>query len=306
VETEDGLLVISSIVDISERKQAEIERRKLEEQLRQAQKMEAIGQLASGIAHEFNNIMQAILGTAELAKDNIFEDSRDEDLNEIIANVNRGKAIVEQILMFTHDQKLTLKPLDLKKRINDACRLLNLTLPDEVDLHIFAEPGLHQIMADATSIDQILINLVNNAIHSMPNGGELDIALEPFYAHDNFVRINPELNEGWYIRMMVRDTGEGMEEMVRKKAFDPFFTTKEPGKGTGLGLSVVHGLVRDHGGTVWINSEPGSGTTVNCLFPVVEEEELSYLGDEISVPYGNSQRNIVQPGVSTGNFYRPP
>jgi len=290
VNTDEGLLVVASVMDISARKQDEFEQKKLEEKLRQAQKMEAIGQLASGIAHDFNNILQAILGNAEIVKENMPGENYKNDVNEIIANVRRGKGVVDRILTFSREQKLSFEPLDLKKQIKETCKFLDSTLPSNVDVNFHVEPGLPRIMADATTVEQILFNLVNNSVQAMPGDGNIDIALESFYAVDNFVRMHPGLEEGWYVRLMVRDSGDGMEEDVLNRAFEPFFTTKPPGSGSGLGLSLVHGLVREHGGSGWIESEPGTGTTVSCLFPAVDAEAADYTGDEVSVPYGRHQK----------------
>lgn len=290
VVTDEGTFVISSIVDISDRKSAEAERRALEEQLRQSQKMEALGQLAGGVAHDFNNILHSILGNAEMAKVDTVDRAIFENLNEIISNVQRGKHIVERILAFSHRKNLNLQPLNLKKQSESTISFLKTALPAELDFNLQIEPGLPNIIADATSIDLIMMNLVNNAAQAMQSAGTLDISLESFYARDNFVRMHPELNEGWYVRIMVRDTGAGMDKQTREKAFDPFFTTKGLGMGSGLGLSMVHGLVREHGGSIWIDSEPGEGTTVSCLFPAVEDTETDYTGDDVSFPYGHSER----------------
>lgn len=289
VDTDEGLLVVGSVMDISERIQAAHDQQKLEEKLRQSQKMEAIGQLAGGIAHDFNGILQAILGNAEIVKEGITGEELENDVSEIIANVRRGKGIVDRILTFSREQKLTLRSVDMKKQIRESCKFLQSTLPSNVDIRFHVEPGLPRIMADAMTVEQILYNLVNNSVQAMPGGGQVDVALESFYAVDSFVRMQPELNEGWYVRMMVRDTGEGMDKDILDKAFEPFFTTKAPGSGSGLGLSLVHGLVREHGGTGWIESEPGAGTTVSCLFPAVESEDEDYTGEEVSVPYGRNQ-----------------
>ena len=315
VETEEGVFVISTIVDISYRKHAEAEQRKLEEQLRQAQKMEALGQLASGIAHDINNILQAIQANAEIAVKDTIEPVLVDKFYEIIMNVERGKHVVERILSFSRQKSLNVQPLDLKKQTEATIAFLKAMLPPEVQLQLHAEPGLPHILADVNSVDLILMNLTNNAAQAMQSGGKLDIALESFYAKDNFVRMHPELNEGCYVRMLVRDTGEGMNEEIREKAFDPFFTTKASQGGSGLGLSIVQRLVLEHGGSIWIDSEEGAGTAVSCLFPAANDSAVEYIGDDISMPYGNSQRIIcvddesalqtVNNQVLSGLGYRP-
>lgn len=292
VKTTAGTYVVSSVADISSRKQAENEQRKLEEQLRQAQKMEALGQLASGIAHDFNGILQAILVQAEAAMDHVKKPGVHDYLDNICFNVERGKYIVDRILAFSRRQELDLQPVNLRSQAGKTLSFLRAVLPRKLELKVHVEPGLPKIIADMTCIDLILMNLANNASQSMQSGGELDIALESFYAKDNFVRTHPELSEGWYVRLLVRDTGNGMSEDVRKRVFDPFFTTKNAAHGSGLGLTIVQRLVSEHEGCIWIESEEGTGTSVSCLFPAVAESDEDYVGDEVSLPYGHRE-NIM-------------
>jgi PAS domain S-box-containing protein len=273
VATEEGLFVISSVVDISARKQAEREREELESQLRQAQKMEAVGRLAGGVAHDFNNILAAILGFAELARDaRRFEDAR-RDLEEVVLAANRGKELVERILRFSRRQELSIGPIDLPETISEAARLLRATLPAAVGIHLDLEPAPRRILADATAVHQVIMNLVTNAAHAMPVGGTIEVGAEPYYARDSFVRAHPGLKEGHYALVRVRDEGTGMDAETQARAFEPFFTTKSAGHGSGLGLSMVHGLVSGHGGATWIESAVGEGTTVRVLFPVPEVGE---------------------------------
>lgn len=290
VRTAEGTFIVSSVVDISYRLNAENEQRKLEEQLRQSQKMEALGQLASGIAHDFNSILQAILANAESAMDYASEPGVRNNLENINISVERGKYIVDRILAFSRRQNLNVQPLNIRQQVEKTFSFLRTILPAELELKFHVEPGLPDIMADATSIDLILMNLANNAAQSMQSTGSLDVALESFYALDSFVRVHPELSEGWYIRLLVRDTGNGMSKETMDKAFDPFFTTKKARRGSGLGLTIVQSLVREHGGGVWIDSEEHAGTTVSCLFPAISESANNYVGDEISLPYGRSER----------------
>ena len=315
VKTAEGTFVVSSVADISYRKHAENEQRRLEEQLRQAQKMEALGQLAGGIAHDFNSILQAIQMHAETAMERVTVPEGLDYLKNIRINVERGKYVVERILAFSHKQDLDLQPLKLRDQVEKTLSFLKAILPPELELKFHVEPGLPDIMADMTAIDLILINLANNAAQSMQSGGSVDIALESFYAKDNFVKIHPELSEGWYIRLLVRDTGTGMSEEVRRRAFDPFYTTKTAKRGSGLGLTMVQSIVREHDGCIWIDSEEGAGTSVSCLFPAVAESVGDYVGDEVSLPYGHSQRIMcvddepalqsINNQILTGLGYRP-
>ncbi len=269
VETEDGLYVISAIVDISARKQAEKERLAIEEQLRQSQKMEAIGRLAGGIAHDFNNILGMITGFAELARaPGIDPVTRAADLDELLRAASRGRDLVLQILRFSRRQEVRLMPVDLRGCISDCVRLLRASLPASIEIRLRHPADLPKVLGDQTQLHQVTMNLATNAAHAMSAGGVLEIEVEPFYAYDSFVRAHPNLREGPYVRMTVRDTGHGMDAQTQSRAFEPFFTTKPAGAGTGLGLSMVHGIVNDHGGAVWLSSELGAGTEVSCLLPI--------------------------------------
>jgi CheY-like chemotaxis protein len=236
--------------------------------------MEAVGRLAGGVAHDFNNILGMILGFAELARDGTGSAaSRAQDLDEIIRAAERGKELVQQILRFSRRQEMSRVPINLAESIPEVLRLLRATLPAGLEIRQHVTPGLPLVAGDPTSLQQVLMNLATNAAHAMPAGGLLEITLEPFYARDSFVRAHPGLREGAFVRLAVRDNGSGMDEATRAQAFEPFFTTKPAGSGTGLGLSMVHGIIHEFGGTVWLESAPGSGTTVTCLLPVLEQED---------------------------------
>jgi PAS domain S-box-containing protein len=310
VTTDEGLYIISSIVDISARKAYEEEQQRLEEQLRQSQKLEAVGQLAGGIAHDFNNILGMIMSFAELAREQ-HGDRADlvADLDEILASAGRGRDLVQRILRFSRRHHLTLRPLSMPEVIEEITALLRSTLPGNITVNVHVEPGLPQVMGDPVSVHQVVMNLATNAVDAMPAGGALRIGLAPFYARDSFVRAHPELREGHYVRLDFRDEGTGMDQATRERAFEPFFTTKAAGSGTGLGLAMVHGIMRDHGGTVLLDSELGKGTTVSCLLPasarggplpggvaVLDEQEQGHgehvmlVDDEVSLLNANSRR----------------
>jgi PAS domain S-box-containing protein len=290
IETDEGLFVLSSVVDISARKQAEDERRALEEQLRQAQKMEAVGTLAGGIAHDFNNILGAIIGYGELLFSEVgHTPSVAADIAELLKSAQRGKDLVERILAFSRRQERVRRPLDLGQTVSEVHQLLRATIPAKIDVRVAISPATPRVAADATSVHQVIMNLATNAAHAMPNGGRLEIDVEPFYLGDSAARARPGLREGPHTLLVVRDTGMGMDRMTRERAFEPFFTTKAPGAGTGLGLAMVHGIMHDHLGAVELESEPGKGTTVRCLFPALAVEASEAPAVAADAPRGHGE-----------------
>lgn len=300
IETDEGSFVLSSIVDISARKQAEAERAALEAQLRQSQKLEAVGTLAGGIAHDFRNILNGIIGFGELLQDRLRGDQAAEDLAELLRFANRGRDLVERILTFSRRQEPARRPIPLRPAVAEAVRLLRATLPASVEI----ETTLHEVprvMADSTSIHQVVANLSTNAAHAMPGGGRLTVLLEPFYVRDSFARANPELSEGEYAVLTIRDTGHGMDAATRARVFEPFFTTKPPGAGTGLGLAMVHGIMKDHHGAVLLSSEVNEGTTVRCFFPVLQDDSVGQIEAEGLAPEGEGRRVLLvedEPGLA--------
>ena len=294
IETDDGLFVLGSIVDISTRKEAEADRRRLEDQLRQAQKLEAVGTLAGGIAHDFNNLLGAIVGYAELIGDAIKGEGQvREDLRELLKAADRGRQLVEHILTFSRRQDVLRRPVALASVLQDATKLLRATLPASIEIRLHVHPGVPRVLADTTSVHQILMNLATNSSHAMPSGGTMSILLEPFYVRDSMARKRPDLHEGPYALLMVTDTGTGMDAETRGRVFEPFFTTKAPGAGTGLGLAMVHGIMRDHDGAVELESELNHGTTVRCFFPgLLAEAEDAALPEQIA-PRGNGEHVLL-------------
>ncbi len=273
VATEEGIFVLGAVVDISARKRLEEEQRALSERLRQSQKMEAIGTLAGGIAHDFNNLLGAIIGYTELIAGQVESNAGlTRDVGEVMAAALRGRQLVERILTFSRRQEQTLTSIDLRDLVTEIQPLLRATLPAGVALELNTADQVPHVMADTTSVHQVLMNLASNGSQAMPRGGILTFEVEPIYVHDSIARANPGLREGHYVAMSVRDSGEGMDADTRARAFEPFFTTKGPGSGTGLGLAMVHGIMQDHRGAVLLESELGVGTRVRCLFPSVEDE----------------------------------
>jgi PAS domain S-box-containing protein len=254
--------------DITERKQDEEARQKLEDRLRQAQKMEAIGTLAGGIAHDFNNIVATILGNAELASRDA---SPGHPVQESIAEIRkaglRAKGVVQQILAFSREAKPESRLIRLKEVLAEDEKLLRAAIPSGVELHFKVAPDIPDVLADPTQIHQILLNLCTNSWQAMHGGvGRIEITLDSVTVGDEAAGLNDEPSPGRYARLSVTDTGAGMDEPTLKRIFDPFFTTKDVGQGTGLGLAVVHGIMRVLGGAIEVESRRGRGTTFRLYF----------------------------------------
>ncbi len=260
--------------DISERKKVEKEKILLEKQLRQSQKMESIGTLTSGIAHDFNNLLYMISGNAELA----LEDTPKwtpvhTNLEEIKSASLRAAGIVKQLLNFSRKTDQKLEPLGAVAVIKDALKFLRSTIPTTIDIQQHLPETDITILADPVQINQILMNLCINAAHAMEaTGGILKIIVEKVRLNAEEADSYPDLTAGDFLKIMVSDTGPGIASENINRIFDPYFTTKEIGKGSGMGLSIVHGIVKNHGGTVFVDSRPGEGTTFSLLFPVVDEK----------------------------------
>ncbi len=286
------LLVIA--LDITEQKQAEQQQKELEEQLRQAQKLESLGTLAGGIAHDFNNILGAIISYAELAKMDRLDDAELQDnLGEVLKASKRATNLVRQILSFSRQQTLERKHLQLTPVIKEVLKLLRATLPATINLQQSIEGDLPNVLADPTQIHQIVMNLCTNAAHAMRGKqGELRVKLEALQLATGQPKPHAELREGAYVRLTISDTGHGMNEATLKRIFEPFFTTKGPGEGTGLGLSVVHGIVKEHDGVITVQSEPGRGTTFAIYLPAQHTAETKEAKAETEIPQGNGERII--------------
>ncbi len=291
VETESGVFVLGAVVDISAREDAERNRREMEDRLRHAQKMEALGTLAGGIAHEFNNILGMIVGYSELVRSALPPHSSAlADITKVLSSVDRGRELVSRILAVSRRQDSARRPLALDSIVSDFARLLRATIPASIEMQLSVDPQTPRVFADATAIHQILMNLGTNAVHAMPGGGRLSIVAEPFYARDSFVRVHTTIHQGLCACIVVTDTGVGMDRAVLARAVEPFFTTKGPGIGTGLGLAMVDGIMRDHGGVVDIASEPGQGTTVRCVFPALDSTADDPIVPANAPPLGKGER----------------
>nr|WP_271523920.1 PAS domain-containing sensor histidine kinase [Bradyrhizobium sp. CCBAU 53380] len=256
--------------DLTERKQAQDELHRVQEQLAASQKLEAIGQLSGGIAHDFNNLLMIVLGNLENAERN----SRNiggPNLHRALANAKRGAqraaALTSRLLAFSRRQALDPKPINLNSFVSGLQEFLQRTLGERIEVQTVGGAGLWQIEADLNHLESTIVNLAINARDAMPNGGKLTIEATNVSADEDYSRANPELTVGQYVVICVSDTGSGMAPEVLIHAFEPFFTTKDPGQGTGLGLSQVYGFVKQSGGHVKIYSEVGEGTTIKMYFP---------------------------------------
>ncbi len=264
------------IRDISERKLAAAEHERMEAQLRQAQKMEAIGTLAGGVAHDFNNILAAIIGYTELALHEVDGGSKmHKQLSKVLQAGFRAKDLVNQILTFSRKREQERKHVQIGPILKETLKFLRASLPTTVDIrHQILDP-LAMIYADPIQIHQVVMNLCTNAAYAMREvGGILEVGLSRVQVDSGTVGGNPNLRAGPYVRLTVKDTGHGMTPEIMERVFDPFFTTKGKGEGTGLGLSVVYGIIKSLEGTITATSKPGEGTTFEILLPRVEESEF--------------------------------
>jgi len=257
---------VGTLVDVTVRKD-------LEAQLTQAQKMEAVGRLAGGVAHDFNNLTTAILGYSELMLRRLDpDDPLRRHVAEVTRAAERAAALTRQLLAFSRKQLLQPKVLDVAEVLEHSRGLLERLIGEDVELVTRGEPGVGRVRADPVQLDQVILNLAVNARDAMPRGGRLVLEasnadLDEDYAHEH-VTVRP----GRYVMLAVSDTGHGMDKETQQRIFEPFFTTKEMGKGTGLGLSTVYGIVQQSGGYVWVYSEVGRGTTFKIYLPRVEDE----------------------------------
>lgn len=259
--------------DITERKRAEQDQKDLEVQLLQSQKLESIGQLAGGVAHDFNNILAAVLGYADLALDEMREGHPlYEYLREIVTAGNRARDLTRQLLAFARKQTLELQPVDLNEVLLGFEKMLRRTIRENVAIKTALAPESVSLLGDIGQIEQIILNLAINAQDAMPDGGTLVLETRSVFVDESRVQSMENVLPGRYATLIVKDTGVGMDKNLQKRIFDPFFTTKGIGKGTGLGLSTVYGIVKQHKGFIWVHSEPGEGSAFHVCFPLMENE----------------------------------
>jgi PAS domain S-box-containing protein len=282
--TDQGAFFSAIIRDITERT-------RLETQLRQAQKMQAIGTLAGGIAHDFNNMLAAIMGYTELALLDIERDSTVwTELQRVLTAGHRAKGLIGQILAFSRQTTVERTPLECHLLVKDALTLLRGALPSTIEMHQVMEPNTGFILADPTQIHQVLINLCTNAAHAMQDtGGVIEVHLAPFEVTADDTALVPALQPGPYVRLVIRDTGHGMTPETMERIFEPFFTTKKKGEGTGMGLAVVHGIVTSHGGVITVESVLGQGTTFAVYLPRMVRTMASPIPEEEPLPKGKER-----------------
>ncbi len=281
---DEGNLIRSNgiIQDITERKQAE-------DQLRQAHKMEAVGQLTGGVAHDFNNLLAVILGNAELAADRLGKD--DKQVEAIVHAATRGAELTQRLLSFSRQQALRPQTVDLNACVTGMTDMLRRTLEEHIDIETVTAAGLWNCEVDPAQLENALVNLAINARDAMPDGGKLTIETANARLDDDYAAAQAEVRPGQYVMLAVTDNGSGMALEVQRHVFEPFFTTKAVGKGSGLGLAMIYGFVKQSGGHVTIYSEPGEGTTVKLYLPRstrTEVAEKKPVTDEVPVARGET------------------
>jgi len=287
-EGKEGVIVF--LTDVSERK-------RLEEQYRQAQKMEGIGRLAGGMAHDFNNILTAIIGYASFALEELGEaHPAASDIREILANAGRASELTRRLLALSRRTMLSPRALDLNELVLSLHRTLRRLLSEDIELVTLPGENLWAVRADPAQMEQVILNLVVNARDAMPSGGKLTIETANVELDADYARGHLGVEPGQYVLLAVSDTGIGMSEEVKSHLFEPFFTTKEVGKGTGLGLATVYGIVKQHGGHIYVYSELGRGTTFKIYLPrhYGEAEALGRRDEEGFVPRGSETVLVVE------------
>lgn len=249
------------------------ERTRLEDQLRQAQKMEVIGQFAGGIAHDFNNILTGIIGYGTLMRMKMAEDDPSiPNLTQMLALSDKAAGLTRSLLAFSRKQVMELKPLAVNEAVEGLQKILSRLIGEDIEVSVTLSPENPIVMADKGQIEQVLMNLATNARDAMPHGGTLFLSTGCMEIDDVFIKVHRYGNAGRYGLLTVADTGAGMEEMVRERIFEPFFTTKEVGRGTGLGLSMAYGIIKQHNGFITVYSEPGEGTVFKIYLPLADSE----------------------------------
>ncbi|MBN2568920.1 MAG: response regulator [Deltaproteobacteria bacterium] len=280
--------VIMSLRDVTQEIQ-------LEKQLQQAQKMEAVGNLAAGIAHDFNNILGVVLLNSELALSDSTDDKNNQlYLERILKASHRAKDLVEQILIFSRQAKPERKSCRIIPVVQEALKLVRASLPSAIELTLHIQTECGPVLVDPIQIHQVILNLCNNAAHAMQKkGGMLEVSLEDVDLDVTASRIHTDLHPGPYLKLTVRDTGSGMNEHTLKQIFDPFFTTKNSGEGTGMGLAVVHGIVKNYDGAILVDSMPEKGTSIDIFLPRIEVEIEPVLKNDEMLTQGNEEILIV-------------
>ena len=293
------LLILATFYGVTaERVRTDVGKRvSLEDQLRQSQKLEAIGRLAGGIAHDFNNILTAIMGYSALLQSALDKgDPKQQEVEEIKKAVRRASSLIQQLLAFSRRQVLQLRVMDLNAVLKNIQQLLQRLIGEDTELIILPTPALGHVKADPGQIEQVLMNLALNARDAMPKGGKVTIRTANVMIDETFARRHLIAPPGPYIMLSVTDTGSGMDEETQAHIFEPFFTTKEQGKGTGLGLATVYGIVKQSGGSIFVYSEPGKGATCQIYLPRVDEAVtvVESVHATIDPPHGSETILLVE------------
>ncbi len=291
----DGWYALGVLRDITERKESEEERQRLARQLRQAQKMEAIGTLAGGIAHDFNNILTAIIGYGEMVSEELPpEHLAQEDQRQLLKAAYRARDLVKQILTFSRQSEQVLQPLQVQYIAKEALKLLRASIPSTIEIRESIDPSCPPVQAEPGQIHQVIMNLCTNAYQAMrQGGGRLSVTLGCRLLTAAELDASPDLRPGNYVILEVRDTGCGMPRQIRERIFEPYFTTKGPGEGTGLGLSLVHGIATNLGGGITVASEPGAGSTFTVYLPVTGAERVEESPADHEEPGGGNESILV-------------
>jgi len=307
VQDADGAVLFyeGTAEDITSRKKAEEEKRSLQSQLLQAQKMEAIGTLAGGVAHDFNNILTALIGYGNLLQMNIEKDNPLRVyVDQIIASSEKAANLIQSLLAFSRKQVIELRPYKVRTIITGIEKLLKRLLTEDIELKVTLSDKKSTIMADITQMDQVLMNLATNARDAMPGGGRLIIEATEVELDEAFIAAHGYGQPGTHALISVSDTGTGMDEATQERIFNPFFTTKEVGKGTGLGLSTVYGIIKQHNGYIEVESEPGRGTTFRIYFPVVHAKEQTKESLPLTTRGGTETILVAEDNLAVRNLIR--
>jgi PAS domain S-box-containing protein len=296
-----GAVVV--VHDITALKRAEEERARLEEQLRQAQKMEAVGRLAGGIAHDFNNMLAVVIGNAELALDDVKgATGTEQHLDQIVKASKRARDLVKQILAFSRRTESGKNAVNLAPLVRNMYELLRGTLPATIVMELDIRTDQDAVLADPSQIEQIVMNLATNGAYAMrEKGGLLKIGLSLVHVSEKGPKPDPHMAPGVYVKLSVQDTGTGMTEKVRRRVFEPFFTTKEMGVGTGMGLAVAYGIAKSHDGAITFETEVGRGSTFNVFLPHTRARVVHKREDESTMPGGTERILLVDDEPSIVN-----
>jgi len=290
----DGTVVAVSVIgrDITEQQQLIAQQEELEGQLRQAQKMEAVGRLAGGIAHDFNNLLTAIAGFGGLVASDLTGRQLDDQL-QVLRAAERAADLTRRLLAFARRSAADPRPIDLDGVLNDAFRMVRRLVPERIEVELATNSG-RRVVADPVEIEQVLLNLVLNAVDATPDAGFIRVATASVDLDESFAEQHLGSTEGPHVLLTVADSGVGMDESVRARIFEPFFTTKERGEGTGLGLATVYAIVGRAGGTVWADSAPGVGTTFSLYLPATDARPESSVPARPEVPAGSGSVLLLE------------